>query len=71
MLTYKSQQSRPQGASGPYAANAVPSVNLGKVVVVVAAVPGSKTVEVLVTQDFSTRGTRAYTPAKHGHDGPG
>ena len=34
----------------------------------VAAVPGSKTVEVvMVTQDFSTRGTMASSPAKHGH----
>ena len=30
-------------------------------------VPGYETVGVLATQDFSTRGTRAYRPAKHGH----
>ena len=37
----------------------------------VAAVPGSKTVEVVVpvTQDFSTRGTRAYRPAKQSISG--
>ena len=33
----------------------------------VAAVPGSKIVEVMLTQDFITRGTRAYSPAKHGN----
>ena len=33
----------------------------------VAAVPGSETAEVLVRQDFSTRGMRAYRPAKDGH----
>ena len=44
--------------------------NLGKRVAVLAVVHGSKTVEMLATQDFSTLGTRAYRPAKHGH-GPG
>ena len=53
-----------------YVPNAAPSRNLGKAVVAVAAVLGSKTVEALVTQDFSTRGTRAYMPAKH-RDSPG
>ena len=33
----------------------------------VATVPGSTTVEVLVTQDFNTRGTKVYRPVKHGH----
>ena len=28
---------------------------------------GSKIVEVLLIQDFSTRGMRAYRPAKDGH----
>ena len=53
--------------SGPYAANVAPSQNLAKLVVAVAAVLGSKAAEALATQDFSTRGTRAYRPAKHGH----
>ena len=50
-----------------YAPNVAPSRNLEKTVVVVAAVPGSKAVEVLATQDFGTRGPRAYRHAKHGH----
>ena len=50
--------------------NAPLSRNPGKVVVVRAAVPGSGTVEVLVRQDSSTRGTRAYRHAKYGR-GPG
>ena len=50
-----------------YAANVVASGNLGKVVVVVAAVPGSETAEVLVTPSSVTRGTRAYRAAKHGY----
>ena len=33
----------------------------------VAAVPGSKTVEVVATQNFSTVGTRACRPAKDVH----
>ena len=49
------------------AANAAPLINLGKAVVVVAADPGSETAEVLVRQDFSTPGMRAYRPAKDGH----
>ena len=49
-----------------YAVNVAPSRNLGKEVVVVAVVLGSKTVELMITQDFSTLGTRAYIPAKHG-----
>ena len=51
-----------------YAANAASLGNLGKAVAAVAEVPGSKTVEALVTQDFSTRGTMACRPVKHGHN---
>ena len=50
-----------------YAANVAPSRNLAKLVVAVAAVLGSKAAEVLGTQDFSTRGTRVYMPAKREH----
>ena len=49
-----------------YAPNAAPSGNLAKPVVAVAAVLGSETAEVLVTQNVVTRGTRASGPAKHG-----
>ena len=52
--------------SSPYAANVAASGNLGKAVVVLAAVPGSETVEALVTPSVVTRGTRAYKSAKHG-----
>ena len=52
---------------GPYAANAVPSRNLGKAVVAVVVVLGSETAEVLVTQNCVTLGMRAYRCAKHGH----
>ena len=51
--------------SGLHAANAVPSRNLGKAVVVVAAVPGSETAEVLATPSSVTRGSRASMSAKH------
>ena len=60
MLTYKYQQPR------PYAANAGPSRNLGKAVVVVAAVLGSETVEAVVTPSLITHGTKASGSAKHG-----
>ena len=53
-----------------YAPNAAPSQNLGKAVVVVVAVPGSKAAEVLVTRYSGTRGMRVCMPAKDGH-GPG
>ena len=52
----------------PFVANVSPSRNPAKTVVVAAAVLGSETAGVLVTQDFSTRGTRACRSAKHGHD---
>ena len=60
MLTYKYQQPR------PYAANAGPSRNLGKVVVVVAVVLGLETVEALVMPSSVTHGTKASGSAKHG-----
>ena len=49
-----------------YAPNVAPSRNPGKQVVVVAAVLGLGTAEVLGTRNFFTRGTKAPRPAKHG-----
>ena len=66
MLTCKYQQSRLRWSPSPYAANAAASGNLGKAVVVVAAVPGSEIVELLVTPSAATRGTKASKSAKHG-----
>ena len=63
MYTHQQPRRRPQV---PYAPNVAPSRNLGKVVVVVAAVLGPETVEVLVTPNLVTRGTRASRSAKHG-----
>ena len=54
--------------SVPYAANVAPSQNLANLVVAVAAVLGSKAVEVLVTQNFTTRGTGVSRPVKHDHN---
>ena len=65
-LTRKHNQAQ-RRPSVSYAANVAPSQNLAKRVVAVAAVLGLKAAEALGTQDFSTRGTRAYKPAKHGH----
>ena len=65
MLTYEHRQSQ-RRLSVLYAPNAAPWRNLGNAVVAVAAVRGSKAAEVLATQDFGTRGTRAHMPAKHG-----
>ena len=68
MITYKYQQqkSRPRRPSGPCAANAALSKNLGKAVVVVAAVLGSEIADALTMSSSVTRGTRASGPAKHG-----
>ena len=66
MPTCKTQQSRRQRPSSPYAANAVPSRNLGKEVVAVAVVLGSETVDVLVMSGSITRGMKASRSAKHG-----
>ena len=66
-LSHKNHhQPRRRRPSLRYAPNAASSRNLGKAVVAVAAVRGSKAVEVLVRQDFSTLGTRACMPVKHG-----
>ena len=65
MLTYEHLQPRRRQAY-PHAPNAVLSENPARLVVAVAAVLGSETAEVLVTQKFITRGTRASRPAKHG-----
>ena len=59
------QQQPQHGSLIPYAPNVAPSTNQTKVVVAVAEVLGSKTAEVLVTQNLITRGTRASRPAKH------
>ena len=69
MPIYKHQQPR-RRASLRYAQNAAPSRNLGKIVVVVGAVPGSKTAGVPVIPDFNTRGTRVCRPAKKDGDSP-
>ena len=50
-----------------YAPNAAISGNQAKGVAAVAVVLGSETAEVLATQSLSTRGTRAFEPAKHEH----
>ena len=52
--------------SVPFAPHVSPSVNPAKGVVAVAAVLGSEPVEALTTAKLSTRGTRAFGPAKHG-----
>ena len=65
--TSKHRQTRRLSAS-PHAPDAAPSRNLVKTVVAVAAVLGSKTVEVLVTQNFSTHGMRVSRLAKHDHN---
>ena len=49
-----------------YALNVVLQRNPAKLVVVVAAVLGLGTAEVLAIRNLITRGTRAYRPAKHG-----
>ena len=61
-------QPRRRRPSVPYAANVAPLGNLGKAAVAVAEVLGSENAEVLVTQDFNTRGTRASRPVKHRQD---
>ena len=58
------QQPRRRKPLGPHAANA-PSGNPVKAVVVVAAVLGSETAEVLATLNFVIRGTKGSKPAKH------
>ena len=50
-----------------YASDAAPSRNLAKGVVVVLELLGSKSAEVLVTQNFTTRGPRVSRPVKHDH----
>ena len=64
ILAYERQQLRRRQAD-PCAQTAVPSTNLARLVVVVLAVLGSETAEVLVTENFVTRGTRALWFAKH------
>ena len=60
------QQTR-RRESALYALNADQSINLARVVVVVAAVLGSKTVDLVVTQNFITHGMRAFKSAqRHG-----
>ena len=49
-----------------FAPHVSPSVNPAKRVVVVAGALGSEPAEVLTTHKLSTRGTRAFGPAKHG-----
>ena len=49
-----------------FAPHVSPFVNPGKGVAVVAVDLGSEPVEVLATHKLSTRGTRAFGPAKHG-----
>ena len=66
MATYTHQQPR-QRPSVQYAPNAASSRNLGKLVAAAAVVLGSEIAEALVTQNFATRGTRAFGLAKHGH----
>ena len=61
----KRHQHERRRPSVQYAPNAASSRNLGKAVVVVAAVLGSETAEVLVTQNSVARGTRASRPAQH------
>ena len=61
------QQSRRRNPLGPHAANAVSLRNLVKAVVVVAAVLGSETADVLVTPTLITRGTKACMSANYGH----
>ena len=65
MPTCKYQQSR-RRPSGPYATNVAKSQNPGKAVVVVAAVLGPETAEMLGTSGSITRGTKASRSAKHG-----
>ena len=66
MLTYQYQQPTQRRTSVPYVANAAASRNPAELVVAVTAVLGLETAQVLLTQIFITRGTRAYRPAKHG-----
>ena len=68
MLTYAHQQPRRQQAY-LYALNAVLSRNPARLVVAVALVLGFETVEVLVTQKFVTRGSKASWPARYGCSG--
>ena len=65
--TCKHQQPPRRRRPDQYAANAASLGNLGKAVVVVAAVLGSETAEVLVMPSSVTRGTKASRSAKHGH----
>ena len=59
------QQSR-RRPSVPFAPHVSPPVNPAKAVVVVAVALGSEPAEVLAAHKFSTPGTRAFGPAKHG-----
>ena len=52
--------------SVPFAPHVSPSVNPAKGVVVVAVALGLETAEVLANYKLSTRGTRAFGPARHG-----
>ena len=65
MYTQQPQQPAQQ-LSVSYALNVAPSINPVKVVVVVAAVLGSRTVAGLVTQTLTIPGTRESKCAKHG-----
>ena len=60
------QPRRRRTTSDPHAADVASSRNPGKLAVAVAAVLGSGTAEVPVTQKAITRGTRASGPAKQG-----
>ena len=65
MPTYhEHQQSRRRQAS-PHAPNVVPSGDPARQVVAVAAVLGSETAEVLVTENLVTRGPKASWRAKN------
>ena len=66
-VTNEPRQSPRRRSSVPYVANAAPSRNLAKAVVVVAEVLGSEIAEALVTQNFVTRGTRVSRLANHVH----
>ena len=66
VLFFEHQQPQRRRPSVTYVPNVAPSRDLVKAVVAVAVVLGSETAEVLVTQNFVIRGTRASRSAKHG-----
>ena len=64
-LDIKSPKQTQRRSPLPYVPDVAASVNLAKGVVAVAEVLGSTPVEVLATQNFTTRGPRVFAPANY------